>query len=170
MTAKRARSRVPLPKDRRSHVKSAALHVFSLARFSILRVRGAATNHAQRRVRLAAQVERFQEQCVQLHEEIRIKDARMGHIPLARRPHYGPHERMAILELRASRGWSLKQTVDTSLITPETVASWAARLGEKGSKTPLQLPEPLNRFPGLVRYLVQRLKALVPHHGQGQDY
>jgi len=55
-------------------------------------------------VRLAAQVERLREDCAQLREEIRIKDARMGRILPQRRPHYSPHERMAILELRAARG------------------------------------------------------------------
>lgn len=127
MAAKRARCRVPLPRGWRSHLKSATLHAISLARFSILRARGAAASHAQRRVRLAAQVERLREECAQLREEIRIKDARMGHIPPQHGPHYSPPERMAILELRAARGWSLKQTADTFLITPETVASWSAR-------------------------------------------
>lgn len=166
MTTKRARCRVPLPRGWRSHPKSAALHAISLGRFSILHIRGAAASHVQRRVRLAAQVERLREECALLREEVRIKDARMGHIPPQRRPHYSPLERMAILELRAARGWSLKQTADTFLITPETVASWSARLGEKGSKTLLQLPEPVNRFPDFVRYLVQRLKTLCPTMGK----
>lgn len=108
MAAKKARSRVPLSRGWRGRVKSAALHAISPARFPILHVRGAASNHAQRRVRLAAQVERLREECTLLHEEIPIKDARMGHILPQRRPHYGPLERMAILELRTARGWSLE--------------------------------------------------------------
>ena len=166
MVAKRARFWVPLPRGWRSHLKSAAMHAISLARFSILHARGAAANHVQRRVRLAAQVERLREECAQLREEIRIKDARMGYILPQRRPHYGPLERMAILELRAARGWSMKQTADTFLITPETVTSWSARLGEEDSKTLLQLPEPVNRFPDFVRYLVQRLRTLCPTMGK----
>jgi transposase len=39
---------------------------------------------------------------------------------------------MAILELRAARGWSLKQTADTFLVTPVTVISWMKRINEKG--------------------------------------
>jgi hypothetical protein len=54
-------------------------------------------------------------------EELRIKDARIAQITPQRRPHYGPHERMAILELRAARGWSLIQTADTFLVTPATI-------------------------------------------------
>jgi transcriptional regulator with XRE-family HTH domain len=35
---------------------------------------------------------------------------------------------MAILELRAARGWSLKQTADSFLVTSATVASWMKRV------------------------------------------
>ena len=57
-------------------------------------------------------------------EEMRIKDARMLRIPAQRRPHYPPVERLAILELRAARGWSLSQTARSLLVTPATIASW----------------------------------------------
>lgn len=87
MAARRARCRVPLPRGWRSHLKSAALRAISLARFSILRASEAAANLAQRRVRLAAHVERLREERAQLREGIRIKDARMGRIPPQRRPH-----------------------------------------------------------------------------------
>src|SRR5262249_31854401 len=39
-------------------------------------------------------------------EELRLKDARMSRIPAHRRPHYQATERLAILELRAARGWA----------------------------------------------------------------
>jgi transcriptional regulator with XRE-family HTH domain len=42
---------------------------------------------------------------------------------------------MAILELRAARGWSLKQTADTFLLTPATIASWAKYIiSDKGQQ------------------------------------
>ena len=47
----------------------------------------------------------------------------MERIPPQRRPHYPPVERLAILELRAARGWSLAQTARHVLVTPLTVAS-----------------------------------------------
>ena len=104
MAAKRARSRVPLPKGWRGRLKSAALHALSLARYSVLHAYSPAADHAQPRVRLSSQLEKLREECAQLREEIRIKDARMERISPQRRPHYSPHERMAILELRAARG------------------------------------------------------------------
>jgi hypothetical protein len=56
----------------------------------------------------------------------------MDRINPHRRPRYEPFERMAILELRAARGWSLKQTVYTFRVAAATIASWSARLDEGG--------------------------------------
>jgi len=85
------------------------------------------------RVRLAAENDRLHEACALLREELRIKDTRVAQIAPQRRPHYGPHERMAILELRAARGWSLKQTADTFLVTPATIAAWVKRIDDQGA-------------------------------------
>ena len=95
-------------------------------------------------------------------EEIRIKDARMAQIDPRRRPHYPPVERMAILELKAARGWSLEQTAWAFLVTAATIASWMARVDEDGPDGLVQTRTPVNRFPDLVRYIVQRLKVLRP--------
>ena len=40
---------------------------------------------------------------------------------------------MAILELRAARGWSASQTADRFLVTPATISSWMQRLDEEDS-------------------------------------
>ena len=90
----------------------------------------------------------------------------MTQIPPQRRPHYSAHERMAILELRAARGWSIKQTADTFHVTPATVTSWMKRINERGPDALLQLREPVNKFPDFVRYIVQRLKTLSPSMGR----
>jgi hypothetical protein len=82
-----------------------------------------AADHIRRRVRLVAQNEHLIEECELLREEIRIKDARMDYITPHRRPRYGPFERMAILELRAARGWSLKQAAGTFRVAAATIAS-----------------------------------------------
>jgi DNA-directed RNA polymerase specialized sigma24 family protein len=61
---------------------------------------------------------------------MRIKDARTARIPAHQRPHYLPTERLAILELRAARGWSLAQTAAVFQVTTGTIASWTKRLDE----------------------------------------
>src|SRR5258706_10091991 len=74
-------------------------------------------------------------------------------------------ERLAILELRAARGWSQAQTARRLLVTPLTIASWTQRLDDEGPAALVQLREPVNRFPELVSYLVERLNVLCPRMG-----
>jgi hypothetical protein len=86
-------------------VKSAALHAIALGHYAIVYARAWAADSIHARVRLAAENDRLDEECALLREELLIKDTRMAQIAPQRRPHYGPHERMAILELRAARVW-----------------------------------------------------------------
>ncbi len=158
--------RISLPKAWPCHVKSAVVHIISLAHFSITYARGWAANSINSKVRIASENDRLHEEIALLREELRIKDARMCGIAAHRRPRYAPTERLAILEVRAARGWSLKQTADAFLVTPTTVASWSKRVDELGPKALLQLLEPVNRFPDFVRYAVQRLKTFCPTMGK----
>ena len=162
MLAKSDSPQIPLPKGWQGCVKSAVVHVISLAHYAIVYARAWAADSINARVRLAAENDRLHEECALLREELRIKDTRIAQITPQRRPHYGPHERMAILELRAARGWSLRQTADTFLVTSATIASWVKRIDEQGPDALLQLREPVNKFPDFVRYIVQRLKTLSP--------
>ena len=73
---------------------------------------------------------------------------------------------MAILELKAARGWSTAQTARRFQVEPDTVASWMKRVDEGGPSALVQTSEPVNRFPGFVRYLVRRLKVLCPTLGK----
>ena len=165
MTQNRA-LRIPLPRGWTHHVRSAVVHVISLAQCAAVYTRSWAVDSMNGRVRLEAENDPLREEVAQLREEGRIKDARMARIPAPRRPHYSPVERLEILQLRAARKWSLQQTADAFLVTPETIASWMKRLDEQGANALLQMPEPVNRFPDLVRYLVQRLKVLCPTMGK----
>jgi len=165
MAAKKS-PRIRLPKSWTTHVRSAMLHVISLAQFATAHTRSWAAGSVNQRVRLKAENSRLQQECAHLREEIRIKDARIAQISPQRRPHYPPKKRMAILELRASRGWTLQQTADVFLLTAPTIASWMKRLDEEGPQALVQLREPVNKFPDFVRYAVQRLKTLCPSMGK----
>ena len=90
----------------------------------------------------------------------------MEQLEAHRRPHYPPTKRLAILELRAARGWSLAQTARIFLVTPLTIASWMGRLDEEGPDSLVRLPEPVNKFPELIAYLVKRLRVLCPTLGK----
>ena len=46
------------------------------------------------------------------------------------------------------------------LITEETSAAWLRRIDEEGEHALVQTPEPVNRFPDFVGYLVRWLKSM----------
>ena len=123
--------KIPLPKSWPEHVKSAMLQIISLAQFATAHARGWAADSANARVRLKARVEQLEQKVACLREEMRIKDVRMASITPHKRPHYAPTERLAILELRASRCWNLQQTADAFQVTPATIASWTKRAMSK---------------------------------------
>jgi putative transposase len=120
------------------------------------------------RRRQAAETERLHTEIRLLEEELAIKDARWSRLPARRRPHYGPVQRMRILELRAVRGWSVEQAASRFLATEETIASWIRRLDEEGEHALVQIKEPVNKFPAYVAYLVRSLKLLCPTLGKAK--
>ena len=158
--------KIPLPKSWTGHVRFAVLHVISLAQYATVYTRSWAANSLNARVRLKAENDRLHQEVALLEEEIRIKDARTLQVSPQRRPHYPPTERMAILELRAARGWSLRQTANTFHLTAATISAWMHRLDESSPDALVQLREPVNKFPDFVRYTVQRLKTLCPSMGK----
>ena len=155
-----------VPRNWSASIQAAMLQLIALGQYSLAYTRSWATNSPNERLRLAAKTDQLQQEVALLREEIRIKDLRMATIPAPRRPHYRPTERLAILELRAARGWSLEQTARVFQVTAATIASWGKRLDERGPRALLQSPEPVNRFPDYVRAAVHRLQALCPRLGK----
>src|SRR5579885_960083 len=102
--------KLKLPKSWPATLRSAMLHVLSLGKYAAVYTRSWAADSPNARVRLRAENDRLLQEVALLREEIRIKDARMACLPPHRRPFYPAPERMAILEMRAARGWSLGQT------------------------------------------------------------
>ena len=166
MPAKSSSPTLPLPRSWTSRVKSAILQVISLAQFTMAHTRGWAANSPNSRIRLKADLDRAHQEIALLCEELRIHQARMAQLPPHRRPYYPPVQRMAILQLRAARNWSLEQTAKAFLVTAETIASWLKRIDEQGPDALVQLFEPVNKYPDFVRYLVQQLKSLCPMLGK----
>jgi transposase InsO family protein/transposase-like protein len=101
-------------------------------------------------------------------EEWRLKDERLARVPAHERPHFPPVERLAILELRAARGWSLRQAAERFHLSPSTLSMWMHRLDEEGSDALVRSMVPLNKYPDVVAYAVQRLKVLCPTFGYGR--
>jgi transposase InsO family protein len=168
MIGDRSRPTIPLPKQWPSRVRSGVLHAISLAHFSLTYTHSWAANSWNARIRLRQENDRLQQELALIREEMRIKDSRMLRIPAQRRPHYPPTERLAILELRAARGWSRSQTARRLLVTTATVCSWMGRLDEEGPRAIVQVRDPVNKFPDFVTYIVRRLKVLCPTMGKAK--
>ncbi len=145
--------KLPLPKDWSATVKSAILHVFSLARMTFTAAAGCSRSRA----------ESLEFEVAMLREDVRIKDVRFARANAHKRLQYDGVERLAILELRSIRGWSVAATAKRMLVSEGTISSWLKRRDDNEF---VSLLEPVNKFPDFVRYLVQRFKTLCPHFGK----
>jgi transposase InsO family protein len=147
-------------------MRTAVLSVISLARLALVAARGQAARSGNAHARLRAELEGARGEIALLERELEIKDLRMSRVQARARPHYRPAERLAILELRAARGWSRREVARRFLLQPATVATWAARADESGAGALLETPAPANRLPEFIRHVVTRLKALCPSMGK----
>jgi len=77
---------IPLPKNWTASVKLGVLHVISLAYCAMTYTRGSAANSRNSRIRLAADVDRLENEVALLKETMGHKDARMMKIAPHRRP------------------------------------------------------------------------------------
>jgi len=97
---------IPLPSGWAKNVRSAVLHVISLAHCAIVAARGWAANSINARVRLAADNDRLKQDNQLLREELSIKDARIAKLDPRRRPYYPAARRIFfgfLRHMRASR-------------------------------------------------------------------
>jgi len=156
---------IPLPKDWPDFAKLAMRHVVSMARFAAAYTRSWCVNSPIERLRLRGEVDRLRDELAAQQEVARIVCARFARVDARNRPHYRPTERMAILEVRAARGWTLKRTADAFLVDADTVSMWERRLAEEGRDALVRMPSPVNRYPDFVRCVVQTLKTVCPSLG-----
>ena len=149
------------PRGWKKRIMSALLNVISLGRVCASVIEADDELHG----RLTGEAV-LRREIAQLQGELRVKDARMSRVPPRRRPHYIAIERMAILELRAARGWSVEETAKRFHVSEATIVSWERRCDDDGPVTLLQLREPVNKFSDLVRAGVRRLKTICPRLGK----
>jgi len=157
---------IPLPKKWPEHVKSAVLHTISLASTVFTAAHGWAAKRIDKLVRLQAELENAKSEIALLKEELSIKDTRFGRVHPHRRPYYRPIERMRVLKLKAARGWSTRQAAAAFLLNEQTISSWLRRVDEEGERALVRLPEPVNKFPDYVHYIVCQIKLFFPSMGK----
>jgi putative transposase len=159
-------SEIPLPNVWPKRVMSSFINAVSLAHFAITYSRSWCADSPIRRVQLAGKLDQARQEIALLNEEIRIKDGRTARIPPHHRPFYPPSERLAIIALKAARGWNLEQTARALLVEPATISSWMKRLDEDGEQSLVKLPTPVNKYPDFVALIVKQLKVLCPLMGK----
>jgi transposase InsO family protein len=155
---------LPLPKSWTTAVRSAMLQVIALTQFALACAEAKVTR--KRRSAVRAENDRLRQELELTRQELRIKDARMSRLAPQKRPHYLPTERMAILQLRAARGWSVAQAAAAFGVTTLTISDWMLRLETEGTERFVALAEPVNKFPDFVQQAVQQVKALCPRLGK----
>jgi len=162
------RDPIPLPRVWTKTVRSSVLHAVSLAFMALTRAWGAGVRSPRRTTRLLAELDRANTEIALLNEGLAIKDMRWRRVPARRRPYSRPVQRMQILKLKAARGWSTTQVAKILTVTEATITSWLRRIDEEGERALVQTPEPVNRFPDYVAYLVRWLKSVCPTMGKAR--
>ena len=93
----------------------------------------------------------------------RILAERWHKIPERRRPHYTPHLRFQILELKSLLGLSQKETAQLFAISKNTVARWeqevATNPGEETVGSLVRPNPPVRRYADVVRHLVHTMHS-----------
>jgi len=93
----------------------------------------------------------------------RILAERWHKVPERRRPHYTPHLRFQILELKSLLGLSQKETARLFAISANTVARWEQEVGANPGKEivgSLVRPNPpVRRYADVVRHLVHTMRV-----------
>jgi len=151
---------LPLPKGWSKTVRHAVLNVIWIVRVAMLAGREALIQNGDVR---QAHVHRLETEVALLREELRIIGLRMARIAPQRRPQYLPVERMAIVELRAMRGWSKVETARRLFVSDDTIRSWLRRADDNSL---LEMTTPVNRFPDFIRHAVQQIKRFCPSLGK----
>ena len=157
---------LPLPASWPQRVQAALLSALALGHQALTASRSWAADSPLARVRLAGDCDRLRGEVALLREELRIKDVRLARVSPRVRPHFPPAERLAILALRAARGWTAADVAARFLVTPATIYAWMRRLDEGGQAALVRLATPVNRFPDFVAVVVQQLKAAAPAFGK----
>jgi putative transposase len=97
-----------------------------------------------------------------LRRELDILRAQRESMPPHQRPDYRPEQRLAILQLRRLRGWSVAQTAQRLVLHPNTLCSWIKALEGDGSTRLFLGAIVWNRIDDAVRWASHELRRLCP--------
>jgi len=97
-----------------------------------------------------------------LRRDVEVFRAQREGLPPHRRPDYRPEQRLAILQLRRLRGWSIKKTAKHFVVHRNTIRAWIRAAEGKGRPSLLNGAVVWNRIDDAVRWAVHELRRLCP--------
>ncbi len=151
---------LPLPKNWHAFARHAVLNVIGIVRIAMLAGRETLMKNGDMK---EARIHQLESEVAMLREELRINGTRLQRIAPHRRPPYTAEERMAILQLRAMRGWNKAETARRFFVTDDTMRTWVRRIDDDSL---VDTRTPVNRFPDFIRYAVQQVKLFCPTLGK----
>ena len=117
-----------------------------------------------------ARIHQLESDLAMLREELRLVGARMQRIAPHRRPQYTMVERMAILELRAMRGWNKTETARHFFVSDDTIRAWLGRIDDDSliqTRTPVNI---LPRFGAVGKHGNDWRSRTLPPNNQRRSY
>ena len=102
-----------------------------------------------------------------LRRELEIFRAQRAGLPPHRRPDYRPEQRLAILQIRRLRGWSIKKTAKHFVLHHNTVRAWIRAAEGKGRPSLLAGAVVWNRIDEAVRWGTHELRRICPEQEFG---
>jgi transposase InsO family protein len=97
-----------------------------------------------------------------LRRDVEVFRAQRERLPPHRRPDYQPEQRLAILQLRRLRGWSIRKTAKHFVVHRNTIRAWIKAAEGKGRPSLLHGAVVWNRIDDAVRWAVHELRRLCP--------
>ena len=97
-----------------------------------------------------------------LRREAEIFRTQRESLPPHRRPDYRPEQRLAIVQLRRLRGWSIKKTAKQFALHRNTIRAWIRSAEGKRRPSLLNGAVVWNRIDDAVRWAIHELRRLCP--------
>jgi len=97
-----------------------------------------------------------------LRRELTILRSSRQSLPPHRRPDYCSSERLAILQLKRLRGWSVGKTARRFIVHPNTIRSWIKAIEGRGNDNLFVDAIVWNRIDDAVRWTARELRRLCP--------
>ena len=113
-------------------------------------------------VRLLVQRDQEATEVTLLRRELDIFHAQREGLSSHRRPTFDPEQRLAILQLRRLRGWSIQKTAKHFVLHRKTIRTWITAADVKGPQSLLDRAVVWNRIDEAVRWAVHELRRLCP--------